>query len=237
VEVDPAQPGGLSVWLSGKSLGVAGSAADIAEWVELEVATRPGLEQFGARLVRWLEDFLHMGGGEADPSVSRDRAREDMTLDTEAVDVGLARLPTPAELGAKIGCAVDGLRALTVLTWGDALTSRAAVQAQGSEYDQNAKPLNGRGGGANTRYNALEDRRILRNVVSSLAEGGGALLLERLVPPPPTPPPTAASHHTLPTQHNYTLSTISSTRLLTNPSLGPLLLRHHRATAGGEDRD
>ncbi len=36
----------------------------------------------------------------------------------------------------------------------------------GSITDVNAKPLNGRGGGANTRYNALQDRRIMRNVVS-----------------------------------------------------------------------
>ena len=37
--------------------------------------------------------------------------------------------------------------------------------------DVNAKPLNGRGGGANTRYNALQDRRIMRNVVSKTTLG------------------------------------------------------------------
>ena len=37
--------------------------------------------------------------------------------------------------------------------------------------DVNAKPLNGRGGGANTRYNALQDTRIMRNVVSKTTLG------------------------------------------------------------------
>ena len=40
-----------------------------------------------------------------------------------------------------------------------------------STIDVNAKPLNGRGGGANTRYNALLDTRIMRNVVSKTTLG------------------------------------------------------------------
>ena len=92
-----------------------------------------------------------------------------------AVDVGLTRLPTAVALGA------DEDRELTIYTWGDALSTKAALKQLGSQLDVNAKPLNGRGGGANTRYNALQDTRIMRNVVSSMCEGTGALVLKRTV--------------------------------------------------------
>ena len=91
------------------------------------------------------------------------------------MDVGLSRLPPATLLGA------TEERALTIYTWGDALSSKAALRQLGSQLDVNAKPLNGRGGGANTRYNALQDTRIMRNVVSSMCEGTGVLMLKRTV--------------------------------------------------------
>jgi hypothetical protein len=90
-----------------------------------------------------------------------------------------AKLPTPAELGRLIwgsggggtgagGAsrqdsrtrAIDTRRNLRIFTWGDKLVKAAGVAARGAQWHINAKPLNGHGGGANTRYNALQVMRV-----------------------------------------------------------------------------
>ena len=45
----------------------------------------------------------------------------------------------------------------------------------------NAKPLNGRGGGADLKRNATQDARIVRNVCASMAGGEGLEWLRRVV--------------------------------------------------------
>ena len=45
----------------------------------------------------------------------------------------------------------------TIFTWGDALMTQHELQQLGSQLDVNAKPLEGRGGGADTHFNALQD--------------------------------------------------------------------------------
>merc|ERR1711935_491123 len=64
-----------------------------------------------------------------------------------------------------------------IYTWGDALMKKTALKARRSQFDVNAKPLNGRGGGADTKQNALQDHRIVANVAGSLADARGMQLL------------------------------------------------------------
>lgn len=183
VEIDPAIPGGLAITVPwsryhdrlGPGADHYTADDDVAEWLELTLASDPNAAgSFGTRFLRWLDDYTHLNSTMADAESGAPR-RTPEAGELEAVDVGLSRLPTAAALGA----AED--RELTIYTWGDALSSRAALKQLGSQLDINAKPLNGRGGGANTRYNALQDTRIMRNVVSSMCEGTGALLLKRAV--------------------------------------------------------
>ena len=49
------------------------------------------------------------------------------------------------------------------------------------QFNINAKPLTGYGGGANIRKNALQDRRIMLNVAASMSEGHGLRLLANAV--------------------------------------------------------
>ena len=86
------------------------------------------------------------GGGEVDFS---DRCR--------------SKLPPAEELARQIwgegsGRSIDTQRQLRIMTWGDRLMKAGAVTARGSQWNINAKPLNGRGGGANVHRNALQAR-------------------------------------------------------------------------------
>ena len=87
------------------------------------------------------------------------------------------RMPTVDEL---VGVGkVDTERELTIYTYGDKLKTKAALNQMGCQFHVNAKPLNGRGGGADTKQNALQDERIMRNVASSLCEGIGLVILQQ----------------------------------------------------------
>ena len=194
VEIDPAIAGGIEVtvpWAryrdrhGGSGTDDSTANADLAAWLELTLASDPSGGSFGPELLRWLDDYTLLNSSEADPAAKSAaaaaaaaggfRRAPEPGENPEAVDVGLSRLPPAAALGA------TAERPLTIYTWGDALSSKAALRQLGSQLDVNAKPLNGRGGGANTRYNALQDNRIMRNVVSSLSEGSGLLVLKRTV--------------------------------------------------------
>jgi len=97
------------------------------------------------------------------------------------MDVGLSKLPTPGEMSEILGREVRVDRMLTILTWGDALTSKAAVRQKGAQIHINAKPLSGRGGGADLKHNALQDAKIVRNVVTSMNAGVGLRWLHSVV--------------------------------------------------------
>lgn len=93
------------------------------------------------------------------------------------VDDGLRDLVTISDLSAEIGVDLQAtrLRLLIIYTWGDANQTQASVQQQADRpsVHLNAKPLNGRGGGADTTLNATQDPRIVRNVCSSMKGGMG----------------------------------------------------------------
>ena len=93
------------------------------------------------------EEDVSSGGGEVDFS---DRCR--------------SKLPQGAELakgiwGEDSGRSINAQRQLRIMTWGDRLMKAGAVNARGSQWNINAKPLNGRGGGANVHRNALQARQ------------------------------------------------------------------------------
>lgn len=147
--------------------------ADIDGFVELTFALAAWGDGFGQRLVRWVEDALVQDGAAEAAAEGEGEGEGD---DERQVDVGLSRLPTAEALGATPG------RQLTIYTWGDKVVSQTNLEREtGCVCHFNAKPLNGRGGGANLKYNATQDARIVRNVVSSMADGEGREWLRRVV--------------------------------------------------------
>ena len=131
----------------------------------------------GARLARWVEDaiVLDAAAGPEGPEGAAAAAAA-LAEDEAAVDVGLSRLPTAEALGASSG------RALRLYTWGDKVVSQHALERECDCHRHfNAKPLNGRGGGADLKRNATQDARIVRNVCASMAGGEGLEWLRRVV--------------------------------------------------------
>ena len=136
---------------------------------------------FGERLLRWIEDAIVLDAaagpvaGHAAAFAAADARKAD-DEDARKVDVGLSRLPEPVKLGATVD------RELTIYTWGDKVVSQMHLEHEtGCTRHFNAKPLNGRGGGADLKLNATQDPRIVRNVASSMADGEGLLWLKRVV--------------------------------------------------------
>jgi hypothetical protein len=149
--------------------------ADIDERVALSFAVG-AWEGFGAGLVRWVADAIVQDGADGAGPAYDDGTHGEDEEDDGAVDVGIDRLPTPAQLGATTD------RPLTIYTWGDKVVSQVHLEHEtGCVRHFNAKPLNGRGGGASLKVNATQDARIVRNVCASMAGGEGAEWLRRLV--------------------------------------------------------
>ena len=148
--------------------------ADIDARVSLTFELGAWGDGFGRRLLRWIQDALVQDGATAEEvGIDADEGEDE---DARAVDVGLSRLPTAEALGATRG------RKLTVYTWGDKVVSQKHLEDEtGCTRHFNAKPLNGRGGGANLKLNATQDNRVVRNVASSMLEGEGQLWLRRVV--------------------------------------------------------
>ena len=61
------------------------------------------------------------------------------------------------------------------------MSQQALEQETGCKRHFNAKPLNGRGGGANLKHNATQEPQIVRNVCSSMQGGEGAEWLRRVI--------------------------------------------------------
>jgi hypothetical protein len=146
---------------------------DIDERVALSFAASAWDDGFGRRLVRWVADAIVLDGA-APEAVGLESAPA--ADDEGAVDVGLSRLPTAERLGA------TATRRLRIHTWGDKVVGQLNLEREcGCRRHFNAKPLNGRGGGANLKLNATQDSRIVRNVCSSMQEGEGLEWLRRVV--------------------------------------------------------
>lgn len=157
------------------------SERDVACFVEAELAVGK-YKYFGSQLLAWVVDACHLEGLDADPAGCSSHASVDAT------DIAArcrAKLPSPEVISAMLW--PKGLRhmncsrALQIFTWGDNILTKSALKARGSQWDINAKLLNGRGGGADTHCNALEEPRIIFNVASSLADGRGLMMLLQAV--------------------------------------------------------
>ena len=121
-------------------------------------------------LVRWIADAVVQDQASEVTAVTEEAAELE-----QSTDVGLSKLPSPKGLGATLN------RELTIYTWGDKVVSQRALEEEtGCVHHFSAKPLNGRGGGANIKYNATQDPRIVRNVSSSLQEQD-SLWLRRVI--------------------------------------------------------
>ena len=161
---------------------------DLAEFVAMELAAlRPA--EFGKQLLEGISMMRHMAGEAADASGEAEEGgggggggapHQAGQLDFD--ERCRQKLPPPDEIHAHPRWAdgalrIDAGRRLHIFTWGDALMKKAALKARKSQFDVNAKPLNGRGGGADTKHNALQDQRIMLNVAASLADDRGMTML------------------------------------------------------------
>ena len=156
----------------------------LAELVALEMAAHTDLDGLGARLLRAIGDMVYMAGDAADASVGAAASSSADKLAGEDFEArALARLPSADEVSQQLWSDKRRIRAdrpLHILTWGDAMLAKTSEKLKAANgFHVNAKMLNGRGGGADTSQNALQDGRILLNVAESLCEGRGLLLLQQ----------------------------------------------------------
>ena len=154
---------------------------ELANFVAMELAAdRP--EEFGAQLLEGVTNMLHMSGTEADAEHVSVGTTTTTSNANDLLTRALEKLPSVDEIRSHPRWIDDELdikrdRQLHIYTWGDALIKKTALKSRHSQFDINAKPLNGRGGGADTKQNALQDQRILLNVAASLADARGMQLL------------------------------------------------------------
>ena len=150
---------------------------ELSDFVAMELAAdRPG--EFGAQLLEGVQNMLHMSGMEAE---SHENSTAGATSD-DLISRALAKLPSVELVRSHPGWTdckleINTERQLHIFTWGDALMKKTALKSRHSQFDVNAKSLNGRGGGADTKHNALQDQRIVLNVAGSLADARGMQLL------------------------------------------------------------
>jgi len=158
---------------------------ELANFVAMELAAdRP--DEFGAQLLEGVRNMLYLSGVEADADVDHGSGGGTTTTTRNNADDFLARaiekLPSVEEIRSHPRWLdhqlhINRNRQLHIYTWGDALMKKTALKTRNSQFDINAKPLNGRGGGADTKQNALQDQRIVLNVAASLADARGMQLL------------------------------------------------------------
>lgn len=156
----------------------------LAELVALEMAAHTDCAGLGARLLRAIEDMVYMAGDAADASVGAAASSSaDKLIGDDFEGRALARLPSADEVSQQLWSTRRKIRAdrpLHILTWGDAMLAKTSDKLKAANgFHINAKMLNGRGGGADTSQNALQDGRILLNVAESLCEGRGLLVLQQ----------------------------------------------------------
>lgn len=154
----------------------------LADLVALEMQAYPDCQGLGMRLLIAVQDMVHMASAAADPQADPVGIRPVQGDDYEAR--ALAKLPSAEDLCVMIwgeGKRKLTAQALEILTWGDAILSEKSDKLKSAKFHVNAKVLNGRGGGADTSENALEDTRIMLNVAESLAEGRGLQHLQQTV--------------------------------------------------------
>ena len=158
---------------------------DLVQFIALELATNPTCVGFGTQLVKAVRDMRFMASEDADTDVSHSQGAPAPSTHGEVEERCRDKLPTPDALSAIIwpdgSRQINGERQLQLLTWGDSLLGKRSEKLRGVQFHVNAKLLNGRGGGADTKHNALQDSRILLNVADSLSSGRGLLLLSQTV--------------------------------------------------------
>ena len=154
---------------------------ELANFVAMELAAnRPA--EFCAQLLEGVKNMLHMSGVEANAETVSGGTTTTTGNADDLLTRTLEKLPSveeirshPRWLDHKLRINRD--RQLHIYTWGDALMKKTALKSRHSQFDVNAKPLNGRGGGADTKQNTLQDQRIMLNVAASLADARGMQLL------------------------------------------------------------
>ena len=92
----------------------------------------------------------------------------------------MEKLPDIEEMESKIGKSIETGRTLHIITWGDKKERKHNITQLGAEVHFNAKPLDGRGGGADLKVNATRSTNS-KDVVQSMMGGVGKMWLERAI--------------------------------------------------------
>jgi|EP00945_MAST-04E_sp_MAST-4E-sp1_P007087 hypothetical protein len=157
------------------------SPETVGEWIELFISqyTCSGTGDLLQSLVQWVSSCQELDQADR---LKYDVGEAPVNLDVDPnADYNLEKLPSVQEMEELIGMSISTGRGLQIITWGDKKVKLSTVKQLGSTANFNAKPLDGRGSGADLRVNATQDPQIVRNVVSSMTRGVGALWLQRAV--------------------------------------------------------
>eukprot|EP00944_MAST-04C_sp_MAST-4C-sp1_P002565 g2565.t1 len=154
---------------------------DIDEWLNLFLMhyTMSSSDLLLNSLVKWIKGYLVLGdaNGSVDANI-RARKQPGYFVPEEYT---LEKLPPVEAMEKLIEHSIETGRKLHIITWGDKKARKCNIAQMGAEAHFNAKPLDGRGGGADLKLNATQDPRIVRNVVQSMTSGVGAMWLERAI--------------------------------------------------------
>mmetsp|Transcript_54545 Transcript_54545/g.65650 ORF Transcript_54545/g.65650 Transcript_54545/m.65650 type:complete len:390 (-) Transcript_54545:152-1321(-) len=176
---DPHNPVGRGSMVLVTATGVG--EEELAEFVAMELSVQRYAE-FGSQLLEGVRMMRHMASDAADEDNDDDDGGRSAAGTQDDYDERCyAKLPTSEDIQIHPrwdqSLTIDPTRQLHIYTWGDALMKKTALKSRRSQFDINAKPLNGRGGGADTKRNALQDGRIRLNVAASMADDRGLTML------------------------------------------------------------
>lgn len=166
--------------LSSFDISAGGIDSDsMKKFLKLEFASGDDISKFGENVVDSVKNMRIMKSDECEPD--KDDQKEPEGSEDMGEERCVRKLPSREELNLEIWPnkekTINSERMITILTWGDKILSKASVKQMGSQYDFNAKTLDGRGKGVDLRKNALKNPKLVLNVASSLSEGKGKVML------------------------------------------------------------
>jgi hypothetical protein len=155
-----SKPTDLPLEISAKNV----EKEDVDEWLALflrqyDVSSQTNLLE---SLITWIKSYLELAvANNIDDNVQHvNHARVRYFVPNEYT---LEKLPPLQEMEKAIGRPIETGRKLHIITWGDKKECKSTITQLGAEAHFNAKPLDGRGGGADLKVNATHDPRIVRN--------------------------------------------------------------------------
>ena len=180
---NPATPTEIPLDITAKHV----EREDLDEWLELFLSQYNISSEINLlhALIEWVKSYLELAVADGE-DVETNSNSNNNNCNTRIgyfvpEEYTLEKLPDIEEMESKIGKSIETGRTLHIITWGDKKERKHNITQLGAEVHFNAKPLDGRGGGADLKVNATQDPRIVRNVVQSMMGGVGKMWLERAI--------------------------------------------------------